>query len=156
MYGLDPIKFKGPSFVATSLGVNDPKIGDRMIDGSEEYVFVYNTGNSQISVGRGAVLSAVSGYSVTVSSVTITAGNFAVGVCKHATILTGQYGWLVQKGFVSCVAPNAAAIGDVLILGEDGGFYTKTSGIAQLGNMTGKALSALASGAATGICYVSV
>lgn len=155
-YGLSPIVFKGPSFVATALAANDPRLGDVMEYAGEIYRFCYNTGNSQISTGRGAILSAVSNYSVTVSSVTITDGNVAVGFCKHATILTGQYGWLLTQGFVSCIAADAAAVGNKLILGEDGGVVAKTTGIAQLGNDVGKALSALASGAQTGICWISL
>lgn len=156
MYSLSPIAFQGPSFVATSLGANDPKIGDVMVYGTEHYRFVYNTGNSQISVGRACVLSAVSNYSVTVSSVTITAGNLVAGVCKNATILTGQYGWVVEKGFVSCVVPDGAAIGAILIVTEDGGWVTKATAPAALCNINAKAMSAVASGTATGICYVSI
>lgn len=156
MYSLSPIPFRGPSYVATTLGVNDPKLGDVIEVGQQRLRWVYNTGNSQISVGRGCILSAVSSYSVTVSSVTVTAGNFAgVGVCNHATILTGQYGWVVERGFASCVVPDGAAVGAILIMTEDGGFVTQATAPAALGPIVAKALSAIASGTATGICYVN-
>lgn len=155
MYSLSPIPFRGVSFVATTLGANDPKIGDVIEYGNQRLRFVYNTGNSQISTGRAVVLSAVSGYSVTVSSVTITAGNVPVGVCNHATILTGQYGWIVERGFASCYVADAAAVGAALIVTEDGGFVTYATAPAALGPIVAKAMSAVASGTVTGLCYVN-
>ena len=96
-YANRPVLFAPISMVTATLGANDPEPGYRATVGDEDYVFVYNAGNSQISPTYGAVLSAVSGYSVTVSSVTSV--DFLIGVCKHATLTTATYGWLMTRGF---------------------------------------------------------
>lgn len=114
-----PVLFESVSAVTATPSVD---VGSIRIEGDEKYIYAYNAGNSQISVGRAAVVSAVSGYSVTVSSVS---GGFAVGFVKHATLTTGTYGWLVTRGFVDSVtnamASTALAAGDAIQLGVDGG-----------------------------------
>ncbi len=91
--------------------------------GDERYVFVYNNGTTQISVGNGAVCTATSNYSVTVSSITHT--DYPIGVCKHATLTTGTYGWLMTNGFTQAVALSALVAGDAVCLGADGGWVAK-------------------------------
>lgn len=116
---LSPVIFESVSNVTAT---NSVEIGTRVTTGGRTYCYVYNGGNSQISVGRGATLSATSGYTVTVSSITMV--DAFVGVCYHATIPTGQYGWLVTRGNtkVAAVANTAIAAADVLGVGVDGGF----------------------------------
>lgn len=116
-------RFGSVSMVTATLGVNDPEVGTVVRDGDEEYIFVYNDGNSQITVGAGAVCSAVTGYSVTVSSVTHT--DFAIGVCKHATLTTNTYGWLLKKGFSQALAGSALVAADLVCLGVDGKWVPK-------------------------------
>lgn len=101
---------------ATALSV----LGDRIHWKGDEYVYVYNDGNSEISPGFGVVLSAVSGYSVTVSSVTEI--NECAGVVKNATFTTADYGWVVVNGFVAVEAPagDSLAVGDRIVMGTDG------------------------------------
>jgi hypothetical protein len=122
-YGLSPVAFGTVSMVTGTLGANDPEVGTVRQEGDERYIFVYNTGGEQISVGKGATVSAVTGYSVTVSSVTHT--DYAVGVCKHATLTTGTYGWLLQRGFGKAYALSALVAGDQVCLGTDGGWVAK-------------------------------
>lgn len=95
------------------------QLGDRIIRGGVEYVYVYNAGNSQISKTFGAVCSGVSGYSVTVSS---TAGDVAAGYAANATFATADYGWLAVRGFVNieATANTGLTAGDSVILGVDG------------------------------------
>lgn len=150
-YNADPVRFGvGISGTTTSLGANDPEVGTTTRVGDEEYVFVYNAGNSQISPTYGAVLSAVTGYSVTISSV---AGDLLAGVCKNATIATGEYGWLVTKGFavVEMNADYSAAAGNIMALAADGEFDIKSGAVPSLG----KAMEAIAS-AGSGSAYISV
>ena len=151
-YSVDPVRFGvGLSGTTTSLGANDPEVGTTVRAGDEEYVFVYNAGNSQISPTYGAVLSAVTGYSVTVSSV---AGDLLAGVCKNATIAAGEYGWLVTKGFatVEMAADYSAAAGSKLALAADGEFdIVSGAGVPTLG----KVMEATASGA-SGSAYIRV
>ena len=154
-YGNHPISFQGVSNVTASLGANDPEPGYRVTVGDEDYVFVYNAGNSQISPTYGAVMSAVTGYSVTISS--ITGVDFLVGVCKHATITTGAYGWLVTKGFaaVEMEADNSAAAGQILALAADGEFALKSNSTGYPTPAVGKTMEAIAS-AASGVAFISV
>lgn len=114
----DPINLESVSAVTAT---NSVDVGTRRVWNGEEYVYYYNAGNSQISVGFGATVSAVSGYSVTVSS---TSGQHAVGFCKHATLTTATYGWLLKVGFLdgltNGMASTALTAGDSLQLAADG------------------------------------
>jgi hypothetical protein len=154
-YANRPVLFAGKSMVTASLGANDPEPGYRMTDGDEDYVFVYNAGNSQIPPSYGAVMSAVSGYSVTISS---TSGvDFLAGVVKHSTLTTGTYGWLVTRGFaeVEMEADNSAAAGQILALAADGEFALKSNSTGFPTPAVGKTMEAIASGA-SGTAWISV
>lgn len=154
MFGQVPHRFGTVSMVTSALGPNDPKVGDRTLDGDEEYLFVYNTGNSQISPGHAATVSAVTGYSVTVS--TTTSVDFVVGVCKHATLTTATYGWLVTKGFtpVQMDANNSAAAGQALAIAADGKFALKSNSTGYPCPTLGKTIDAIASGA-SGYAFIT-
>lgn len=96
------------------------QLGAKRTEAGDDYIYCYNAGNSQISVGQGCILSAVTGYSVTVSSLTNTGGFFAV--CKHATLTTATYGWLLTRGFapINAVANSGIVSGAVIGAGADG------------------------------------
>lgn len=140
------VRFGGVSMVTATLGTNDPEIGTTIEEGDEKYIFVYNAGNSQISTGRAAVLSGVTNYSVTVSSVTSV--DFGVGVCKHATLTTGTYGWLLTRGFtqVQMGANDSCTTGDILRLAVDGAFALASNATGNLSPVVGKAMTGAASG----------
>lgn len=142
---ISPVSFGSVSMVTATLGNNDPEVGQTRRVGDEDYIFVYNTGNSQISVGRAATVSGVTGYSVTVSSVT--GVDFAVGVCKHATLTTATYGWLLTKGFtqVQLAANDSATTGDVLRLALDGGFALASNVTGNASPVIAKAMTGAAS-----------
>jgi hypothetical protein len=155
-YNADPVRFGvGISSTTDSLGVNDPEVGTVCRVGDENYVFVYNAGNSQINPSYGCVMSAVTGYSVTVSS--ITSVDFLAGVCVNATIATGYYGWLVTKGFatVEMEADNSCAAGQLLTLADNGEFALKSNSTGYPSPAVGKSMEAIASGA-SGVAYISV
>jgi hypothetical protein len=147
--------FAGVSQVTASLGVNDPEVGQMLRSGDEEYIFVYNAGGSDITPGDAAVVSAVSGYSVTVSSTT--AVDFAIGVCKHATLTAGTYGWLMTRGFgqVNMHANNSVAAGGMLVCGDAGKFFNKTISTGVPTPVIGKAMAAIASGT-SGTAFLKV
>ena len=151
----DPIRFGSVSQVTATLGANDPEVGTRVREGDEEYLFVYNTGSSTAAVSYGVVCSAVTGYSVTVSSTTSV--DLLVGVVKHADIPTGSYGWVVTKGFaaVEMEADNSAAAGQLLALAEDGAFALKSNSTGYPTPAVGKTMEAIAS-AGSGSAYISV
>lgn len=155
MEGLSPIRFGSLSFTTNSLGPNDPKVGDEVASGNDQYRFVYNAGNSAIVPSRGVTLSAVSGYSVTVS--TTTSVDLPVGICKHATISTGYYGYVLTKGFVvvKMGANASAAAGQLLVPADDGAFALKASGIGNTSPAVLKTMEAIASGA-SGMAFVSL
>ncbi len=151
-YGISPVLFGTPSMTTLTLGANDPEIGTRCVYQGNEYVFVYNNGATQISKHLGATITGTSGYSVTVSSVTLT--DELAGVCVHNTIAASAYGWLQTKGWaiVAMGADNSAAVGERLALGADGGFGRVGSANTDLvyAGSCGKVMSAVASGGSAG------
>lgn len=148
-YGVAPVRFGSVSMVTASPGANDPEVGTVTEENDERYMFVYNAGNSQISPGHLAVLSAVTGYSVTVSSTSMS--DVAVGVCKHTTLTTGTYGWLLRRGFglAKAAANSGIAAGDLLTVGADGVWASKLASTAYSQTIApaiyGKAMGATAS-----------
>lgn len=112
-----PVEFESVSNVTATNSVNP---GETRFVNGEEYIYCYNAGVQQISVGNYAVLSANSGYSVTVSSVT--GYDLPIGFCKHTTLTTGAYGWLLSRGFtkVQMVANQSSTTSDVLYPGGQG------------------------------------
>ena len=121
----------------------------RMDDSGNEYVYVYNASNSQISQGQFAVLATgVSGYSVTVSNVTLQ--DLAIGVARNATLTTGTYGWLLTRGFSPLSTDNVSgATGQVLSLGTTGNFQVLTSAAGSF--TTSTIVGRLQSSVATGV-----
>ena len=115
--GIAPIIFES---VSQTTATNSVDLGTEVTVDGRKYTYVYNAGNSQISVGYGATVSGTSGYSVTVSSTTNL--DALVGVCYHATIATGYYGWLLTRGAGKVKAPASTALvaGDILFAGGDG------------------------------------
>lgn len=155
-YGNEPIRFGGVSMITASLGINDPQVGARTRDGDEEYIFVQNVGSSTANIGHGVVVSAVSGYSVTVSSTT--SADFCIGVVKHSGLATGEYGWIVTKGFVDVemiTASGTVAAGDLIHMAADGEFAPVSNATGSKDNVVGKAMAAIVSGA-SGTAYINV
>ena len=96
------------------------QLGDRQFHLGNEYVYVYNAGNSAISPGFGLTCSAVTGYSVTISS---TSGvDLCAGYVKNATAATADYFWALVAGFatVEADADTGLAAADQVVLGADG------------------------------------
>ena len=150
--GLAPVRFESVSAVTLT---NTVDLGTRATDGGNEYIYVYNAGNSQISKGHAAILSAATGYSVTVSSITMV--DFALGMVKHSTMATATYGWLLTKGFATFIAGanDSFAAGNPISLGIDGAFVYKTISTGFVSPAIGKAVQATASGVSAGYGYFS-
>ena len=90
-------------------------VGDRRFVDGEEYVYCYNAGGAAIDAGLGVKLvTGCSGFSVAATSLTDVA-NPCVGVVKHATMATAEYGWVMVKGFTS-VTVNSATTGDYVAI----------------------------------------
>lgn len=142
---LSPVRFGSVSMVTATRGVNDPEVGTIVYDGDEKYMFVYNAGNSQVSPGYGVTVSAVTGYSVTVSTTTMI--DHVVGVCKHATLTTGTYGYVLLQGFGTAKMPanSGCAAGQLLTVGADGVFAVKSISTDAPGHVFAKVMVATAS-----------
>ena len=154
--GVGPVVFGGVSMVTASLGANDPQPGAIKVEGGREYIFVYNDGGSDINPGYGAVLVAdATVMSCTVSAVT--SADAVMGVCRHATLTTATYGWLVRRGITN-VEMNATS-GTVSALGlieiaANGDFSPASLTTGNLAPACGKALEAIVS-SASGSAYIS-
>lgn len=152
--------FHGQNVVAESVSAvtatPSVELGTKRTVSGNDYIYVYNTGaNAQISPGQGCVLTATSGYSVSVSSV---AGNdVMIGICKHATITTGTYGWVLTKGFCSFVAGanDSFTAGGPIAAGVDGTFGFKSSATGFTGPVVGKCMISSPSGGSAGLGYFS-
>ena len=141
-----PVMFTegGVSQVSASTAAPKASIGDRVIHKGEEYVLCYNAGGASITQGNGVkFITGASGYSVANTSVT-DVFNPCVGVAKHCDIASGEYGWVMTKGFASVLVVSATT-GDykMLALGASGKFI-EASGTTTLGTATkvGHALNA--------------
>ncbi len=146
-----PILFESVSNVTATPSV---EVGTRVTVAGADYIYVYNTGSSTVGQYFGAVVSAVSGFSVTVSSVTMT--DVAIGIAKHAAIPTGSYGWLLTRGFskFAAGASDSFAVAGPLALGVDGVFCLKSCATGWITPVIGKATVAAASGlTGTGEAY---
>lgn len=144
VYNVGPVLFETVSNVTATPSID---VGTVRREGDEEYIYAYNAGSSTASVGKGVVVSAVSGYSITVSSTTSV--DFCVGHVKHADIPTGSYGWLCTKGWVQADAHAdvSFAAGALAILAADGKLTNKTISTGFVAPAHAKAMAAIASGA---------
>lgn len=142
-----PVEFESVSNVTLANSVN---LGETRFISGEEYLYVYNAGVQQISQGNFAVLSANSGYSVTVSSVT--GYDLPIGFAKHSTITTGAYGWLLTRGFtkVQMTANNSATTSDVLYPGAGGVAGTLGQATSSITGLIFQPIGYVVSGAASG------
>lgn len=138
--------------VSAVTATNSVELGTTRQEGEDVYCYVYNAGGEDISQTYGCALSAVTGYSVTVSSLT---NVDLFGHVKNATLTTATYGWVLRRGFaaVEMGANNSAAAGALLCPGADGTYAHATQTTLPFGKIVGKAVEAIASGA-SGSAYL--
>lgn len=159
-YGDAPIAFESVSAV-TATPTPGVDLGTVRTHAGEvyEYVFAAKT----ISMGVGAVKTGTSGYTVVATGAV--SGEFCAGVCKHESITSGYYGWILKKGVVdmrNAKASSAPVIDEPAYLGSDGGFMNERTTVTNAvnnGHCIGKVLSAGASGgtgASYSLMYISV
>jgi len=146
------VNMESVSAVAATPSVD---LGTVREEGDEKYIYVYNAGNSQASVGHGVICSATTNYSVTVSSTTML--DVPVGVVKHATLTTGAYGWVLVRGFGPCATPanSGVAAGQLLCLGGDGKWAVKSISTDAPAPVVGKCMEATGS-AGVGHAYFRI
>jgi hypothetical protein len=140
--GISPILFESVSAVTATPSV---EVGTRRQVGDEEYVYIYNVGSSTIGAGKFFTASLVTGYSVTVS--TTTSVDMPLGICKHADIATGSYGWGMVAGFAKFIAATneSFAAGALITCAGDGLAANKTISTGYVAAAFGKAMEAVAS-----------
>lgn len=97
-------------------------LGERMVYKGEEYVFVHNAGASDATPGLAMVMSGLSGYSLTISS--ISGAHLPICVVKHATIVAGGFGWGLVRGISQIQTASTMATGAFGYLSEAGTFAT--------------------------------
>jgi hypothetical protein len=132
--------------VSNVTATNSVEVGAYRQDGEDTYQYVYNAGGEDIAQSYGCTLSGVTGYSVTVSSLT---NVDMFGHCKNATFTTATYGWILRRGFaaIEMGANNSAAAGALLCPSADGLYAHATQTTLPFGKIVGKAMEAIASGA---------
>lgn len=154
-YSVDPVRFGVDiSGTTATLGVNDPEIGSRCVVDELEYLFCYNAGGEQIGVGQPVTLSGVTGYSVTVSCITLV--DLAIGARQHSTMTTATYGWIATKGIGTVeMSPDESCVtGQILAVGAEGFGLASQSTDFQTPTVA-KALESIASGA-SGVAFFSM
>lgn len=154
-YNAAPIRFGVDiSGTTTTLGVNDPELGARCVVDELDYLFVYNAGGEQIGVGQPCTLSGVTGFSITVSTTTLT--DMAIGVRQHSTMGTAAYGWIATRGIgtVEMSTNESCVTGELLAVGAEGFGLASNSTDFQTPTVA-KALESNASGA-SGVAWFSM
>ena len=153
------VVFADKSSVTTASGGKSPEVGTiKQFEDGNVYEYVYNDGTADLYPARGCVLEAGSGAANGhIAASNVTSVELLYGVCKHATIAAGSYGWVVKKGLtkVEMEADNSGVTGALLILATDGEFANKTSGIAFIAPAQAQLMESAASGASA-LAYVSV
>jgi hypothetical protein len=131
---------------------NSVELGTRRTENGNEYIYVYNNGGASITSGYGVCVSGLSGYSVTVSSVTQV--NHFVGVAAY-TFATATYGWVICRGWAQIVmgANNSAAVSDPIRAGTDGRFAVNSIATGYIDIPCGFSAEAIASGASGKIYF---
>ncbi len=112
--------------VSAVTATNTVELGTIREMGGDVYKYMYNNGNSQISPGQCVTITALTGYSVTVSTTTSISPVF--GVVKHTTMTTGTYGWVLTQGQapIRAEASTGLAVADPVVAGTDGVNARKT------------------------------
>lgn len=159
VYGFDVIVGESVSAVTAT---NSVELGTLRMYNGIIYRYVYNAGNSQIPPTYGVTMSGVSGYSVTISSVT-SLGDKCFGVVVNATLTTATYGWAAVYGPVTVEAHASESLiaGYGLTISEDGTFgsYTALVGVTaptSIKDICGKVISGGTASAGSCLAFVNL
>ena len=100
-------------------------LGERCTFNGEEYVYAYNAGGGSIATttAKGVkFITNASGYSIAATALTDVYSPFA-GIVKHAAMASGDYGWIMVRGFAT-VSVVSASTGEakMVALGAAGSF----------------------------------
>jgi hypothetical protein len=132
------------------------RLGDRRYHAGEEYVYCYNAGSGQASVNLGVKFATgASGYSIAATSVT-DVFNPCVGVVKHSTMASGDYGWVMSKGFVNVKVVSASTADYKMIALGAAGTFIEASGTTTLGTAVAVGYLLSHNTAAAGTAYAFI
>lgn len=142
--------------VSACTQTNSVQLGTRRTWKGEEYVYCYNSGGAAISTTVGVkFVTGASGYSVAATSLTDTF-NPCVGVVKHTAFASGDYGWIMVRGFSNVkVVTASTADYKMLALGAAGSFI-EASGTTTLGTATVVGYALSHNTAAGGLVYAFI
>jgi hypothetical protein len=138
-----------PESVSNVTATNSVNLGEVRFVSGEEYLYVFNAGAQQISKGQYATLSANSGFSVTVSSVT--GYDMPVGFVKHTTLTTATYGWLLTRGFttIQTISNVSVTTADILYPAANGNVAILAQATSSITGLIFQPIGYCVSGAAT-------
>lgn len=147
---ISPVMFEGVSMVTAS-----PKheLGTKRNEGGVEYRLVYNAGGAATGVGVGVSRPASCFAGLYSCSASSASGDLCLGFVKHASIPSGEYGWVVTRGLVTVAVASSASdqAAGPKALGANGLVATLGAGYAVIGELT----TAIVSGN-SGALFVSV
>jgi len=142
-YGTGPLMKRGISFVTQDSAAEMPELGCRVLYKGEEYVWFHNvTASTEIQPNKLVTNSLLSGYSLTVSTVS---GGIALAATKHVTIPSGGYGWGLVRGLNQMTCTSTLVSGVMIAVGDDGAVRTGVSGSFPTGMIIGQTLSSATS-----------
>jgi hypothetical protein len=139
-YGIGPVAEESISACTQTPSVG---LGTRRTWKGEDYVYCYNSGGGQASIGNGVkFITGASGYSIAATSITDVFSP-CVGVVKHATMATADYGWIMNRGFATVKVVSASTADYKMIALGAAGLFVEASGTttAGTGTVVGYALS---------------
>jgi hypothetical protein len=145
-YGIGPA---APEPVSTVTATNSVALGTIRYEGGSLYQYVYNAGGEVIYKGYACILSATTGYSVTVSSLTDPWCR-PFGVCAHTTSTTGTYFWALRRGYATLIASAKAITAGVAVFVGTNGTFMPNSAVTLTSGMKGCCGLALGTTAAAG------
>lgn len=156
--GISPVVFPAAgvsavSFVTTdSAALGHRKLGDRLVVDGEEYVFVHNAMSSAATQGVALTISAVSGYSLTRS--TLAGADIVIGFNKHQEIPAGGYAWAMTRGLVAPNNVSAICAGVLIAVGLNGVVQTYATATSFDPGILGKMVVSSVSSTGGGLAYV--
>lgn len=142
-----PIAFQDVSSVVATATA---ELGARRFSGGNEYMYCYNGTGSAVTQGALMIMSGLSGYTLTRSSVE--SASLPLVCVRNTSVADASYFWGMVRG-VASVMSIAVSSGDLLTVGDDGAIKTFVTGSFPTGPIIGQALGA-ATGNAQPSCYL--
>lgn len=139
--------------VSSVTATNSVEIGARKTVAGEDYVYCYNNTGSSVTQGAAMTISgAVSGYSLTRS--TVSGADVVICFVKHATVPAANYFWGLTRGLVNPTNVSAICAGVLIGVGDDGVVKTYATSTSFDMGVLGKMIVSSVSSTGGGVAYV--